>query len=128
MELEWSKGIIYEKGGKFKWPDKEGVYVIAKEIDKKLKARYVGQGNLCDRMKVHESDDEPNMCLKKVMSDRDDVKVYYAKVAKQTDRENVEYTLVSLYGGIENLCNETTPIGELDYTVNGPFVQKIDLA
>lgn len=126
MQLEWSKPIHYETDGTFKWPKTEGVYVIAKEIDAKMKAKYVGQGNLYERMTAHEGKDEQNTCLKKVMSDRDNLKVYYAKVPKQTDRENAEYTLFHLYGGTEKLCNEVAPIGKLDYEIKGPFIQAID--
>jgi len=126
MELEWSKPIHYATGGSFTWPNTEGVYVIAKEVNTKLKAKYVGQGNLRERMGEHESKSESNSCLKNVMSSRDDLKVHYAKVSYQSDRENIEFTLFQLYGGLDKLCNEITPTGNYDYTIKGPFIQNID--
>lgn len=127
MNINW-KSIHYETGGTFTWPKKQGVYVIAKKIYGKMKAQYVGQGNLNERMVLHESTNEPNSCLKKVMSNRDNLKTYYAIMPYQTDRENTEYTLVNIYGGLENLCNDIMPVGNLDYDINGPFIQEIDLA
>jgi len=126
MKLEWSDGIIYVIGGKHQYPKHEGVYVIAKKIDGKKKARYVGRGNIYDRMKVHESDDEPNSCLKKVMSDRDNLVVHYAKVPNQTERENAERTLFDYFGGAEKLCNEVMPEGQFIPTMNVPFIKEID--
>lgn len=125
MNIIWSN-IHYETGGTFRWPKEEGIYVIAKEINNKYKAQYVGQGNLHERMQEHESKDEPNVCLKDVMSNRDNLKTFYAKVPNQTDRENAEFTLFVLYGGLEKLCNEITPTGKYDYTIKGPFIQVID--
>lgn len=126
LNLEWNSPIHYESGGNFTWPKSEGVYVIAKEIDGKIKAKYVGQGNLYERMTAHEGKDEQNTCLKKVMDDRDNVKVYYAKVTNQVDRENAEYTLFQLYGGTDKLCNQIAPVGQLDYEIKGPFIDAID--
>ena len=126
MIIDWSTPIYYKKGGTFKWPKVEGVYVIAKEIEKKKIARYVGQGKLNERLKAHENENEPNECLRKVMLERDDLKIYYVKIDNQTDRENAEYTLFCLYGGLEKLCNEITPHAKLDYTVQGPFIYDME--
>jgi len=126
VNLTW-KTIHYETGGNFTWPNKDGVYVIAKKINGKMKAQYVGQGDLNERMGLHESKNEPNTCLKKVMGNRDDLKTYYAILPNQTDRENSEFTLVNAYGGLDNLCNEVMPVGNLDYNIKGPFIQEIDL-
>lgn len=126
MNITW-KSIHYETGGTFTWPKKQGVYVIAKKINGKMKAQYVGQGNLNERMESHESKNEPNTCLKKVMSNRDNLETYYAILLNQTDRENIEYTLMNIYGGLANLCNEVMPVGNLDYDIKGPFIQEIEL-
>ena len=126
MDITWNKPIHYETGGSFIWPKTEGVYVIAKEIDGKQKAQYVGLGNIRERMDEHEGKSEPNSCLKKIMSDRDNLKIHYATITNQTDRENAEFTLFQLYGGLVKLCNLVTPTGTYDYTINGPFIQKID--
>ena len=126
MKLTWNGPITYSTGGKFTYPKYSGVYIIAKTIDGIKKAKYVGQGNIYERMKVHESDDEPNSCLKKTMSNRDDIKVFYTEIKNETDRDNAEFTLYNFYGGSDNLCNENTPFGEYDYDISGPFLQEIE--
>jgi hypothetical protein len=124
MKLEWSDGIIYEKGGKFKYPTHDGVYVIATKKNGEKIAQYVGQGNIYERMKAHESDDEQNSCLKTVMKDRDNLVVYYAEIPKQTELDNAERTLVD-YFGIDDLCNEQLPMGEFDPSINAPFLKEM---
>ncbi|MDE1813204.1 MAG: hypothetical protein KGH87_06645 [Thaumarchaeota archaeon] len=126
MTLKWSSRITYgHPNSTFEYPKNEGVYIIAKKIDGKLKARYVGQGKIYDRMKIHEGKSEPNDCLRKTMSNLDDIEVYYALVPHQTDRENAEFTLFDLYGGLPKLCNDVTPLGNFDYTIKGPFLNEI---
>lgn len=124
MYLEWSTEIFYQQGGTLKYPKHEGVYVIALKINGKKKAKYVGQGNIYERMNVHESKNEPNDCLKKVMGDRDNVFAYYALVPHQQDRDNAERSLVD-YFGLPTLCNEQLPMGDI-VNINPPkFLQEI---
>lgn len=124
MMLTWSKEIRYVSGGTHTYPKSDGVYVISKKIGKKSYPKYVGQGNLRERMDMHESKNEPNSCLKKVMDDRDYVRVHYAKVSGQTNLDNAEYTLWYYYGGtLGKLCNEIVPSGETVYDLNFPFAK-----
>lgn len=54
-------------------------------------------------------------------------KVYHAQVDSEKKRDDAEYTIWYYYGGSINLlCNDITPPGEFDSTVNFPF-DKIDL-
>ena len=124
MQLQWSSGIIYTKDGDFKYPMDDGVYVIASKKNGKKVAQYVGQGNIYQRMFDHEKGSEQNSCLKTVMKDRDNLVVYYAKIARQTERDNAERTLVD-YFGINNLCNEVMPSGNFDPTINAPFLKEM---
>jgi len=127
MELKWSKPIQYGGDGKYDWPDYDGVYVIAKKSDEKLKAIYVGQGNIIENMQRHENKNEQNVCLKDFMQKRGkDTKVYHAKITNDEDRNNAEYTVFAYYGGKDLLCNENIPYGENIYTLNFPF-DKVDL-
>lgn len=126
MTLKWSSRITYgHPNSTFEYPKNQGVYIIAEKINGKTHAKYVGQGNIYERMKDHESKSEPNDCLRKVMGNLDPVEVYYALVPHQTDRDNAEYTLFDLYGGLDKLCNDVTPFGNFDYTVEGPFLKAI---
>jgi len=127
MELEWSKPIHYGGDGSYDWPTYDGVYVIAKKSDDKLKAIYVGQGNIAENMQRHESKNEQNNCLKDFMQKRNkDTKVYHAKIINDDDRNNAEYTLFVYFGATDLLCNENTPYGEYVYSLNFPF-EKIEL-
>lgn len=128
MELKWSNPIHYGGDGGYDWPPYDGVYVIAKESDDKLKAIYVGQGNIADNMQRHESKDEQNTCLKDFMQKRNkQTKVYHAQIDSEKKRDDAEYTIWYNYGGsIDLLCNDIAPPGEFDSSVNFPF-DKIDL-
>lgn len=127
MELKWSKPICYGGTGGYEWPTYDGVYVIAMKSDDKLKAIYVGQGNIAENMQRHENKNEQNNCLKDFMQKRNkDTKVYHAKIINDNDRNNAEYTLFMYFGGKDLLCNEDTPYGEYVYTLNFPF-GKIEL-
>jgi|CXWL01.1.fsa_nt_gi hypothetical protein len=123
MTITWSSDITYVTGGKHSYPKEEGVYIIFSRSNKK--PQYVGQGNIRDRMSVHESNDEPNSCVKSVMKNRDNVLVRYAVIPSVNERNNVEYTAVSI-AGLDNLCNEIMPPeGKVDYTLNIPFLNDL---
>ena len=121
MKLEWCDPIYYG-GGDYVWPNYDGVYVIAKESDGKLKAIYVGQGNIRENMQRHENKNEQNKCLRDFMQNRNkDTKVYHAKIINDNDRNNAEFTLYRYYGEKNSLCNENTPRAELVLGLNFPF-------
>jgi len=127
MDLKWSNAINYGGKGGYDWSDYDGVYVIAKKFDGKLKAIYVGQGNILENMQRHEDKDEQNKCLRDFMQKRNkDTKIYHAKIINDGDRNNAEYTLFVYYGGKDLLCNENTPYGKSVYDLNFPF-NKIEL-
>ena len=124
MKIEWSTPIVFGGKGGYVWPDYDGVYVIAEKIDQKLVAKYVGQGQIDSRMEDHKDwKNEPNECLKKVMKDRDsNTTVYHAEINNDDNRDNAEYTIWYNYGGsIGLLCNEISPPGKFDSTVEFPF-------
>ena len=123
MELKWSTPIHYGGDGSYNWPSYDGVYVIAKEEDGILKAVYVGQGKIKDRMEIHEGKNEPNTCLKNFMKNKNkQTKVYHAKVDSEKQRDDAEHTIWYNYGGsIDLLCNDIAPPGEFDFSVNFPF-------
>lgn len=128
MKVEWSNPIHFGGLGGYKWPNYEGVYVIAEKINGKLIAKYVGQGVIKDNMDKHKDwKNEQNDCLAKVMKNRDeDTKVFHAEVKDDQDRNNAELTIYTYYGGKDLLCNENDPpLGKYDYTINFPF-SKID--
>ena len=126
MALKWSEPIYYGGDGGYVWPDYNGVYVIAKEQDGKMKAVYVGQGKIRDRMQTHEGGDEPNECLKDFMKGRNSkTKVFHAQIDSEEQRNNAEYTIWHAYGGYDLLCNGIAPPGEIDLSINFPF-DKID--
>lgn len=128
MKLEWSKPIHYGGDGSYDWPKYEGVYVIAKKSGDKLKAIYVGQGEIDENMKKHEGKNEQNKCLLDFMKKRNkETKVFHAKITNDEDRNDAEFTIYNYYGGKEKLCNENDPpLGKIIYTLNFPF-DKIEL-
>ena len=126
MTLKWSEPIYYGDKGGYVWPDYNGVYVIAKEEDGKMKAVYVGHGKIRDRMQTHEGGDEPNKCLKDFMKGRNSkTKVFHARIDSEEERNDAEYTIWHAYGGDDLLCNDIKPPGKLDLSIKFPF-DKID--
>lgn len=104
------------------YPDEDGVYVIAEDVDGEQIARYVGKGNIRIRLSAHKQDSEPNPDLKSLMQDRTyQYRIHYALISNDTDMSNAEFTLFTHYGGLPNLYNDTTPEGELDSTAEPPF-------
>jgi hypothetical protein len=99
------------------------VYIIFSRSDKK--PQYIGQGDIRDRMSKHESSNEVNSCVKKIMKNRDDIVVRYSVIPNVDLRNNIEYTAVSI-AGLDKLCNEIMPPeGKLDYTLNIPVLNDL---
>lgn len=122
MAVVWSQTIGFSPNGIYQFPEEDGVYVIAEIINGTPKVRYVGQGNIYDRMELHKSSNEPNACLKKVMSDTSNVQVRSAIINNQTERDDAEYTYYKYYLDNEhNLCNEIIPSGKWLVGIPTPF-------
>ena len=93
------------------YPSKMGAYVI---VEGKIFPRYVGMGNIHDRMKVHLSQKlEENSRLKQLMVKRDNSVVVAYVLCSETEAKNIECTLYNRYGGKDNLYNEQDPTGEI---------------
>ena len=122
MTDTWSAEIGFAPTGKYEFPDEDGVYVIAEINDGTANVRYVGSGNLHDRIDDHLSSNEPNNCLKNVMSDTDNVKIKSIIINNDTDRDNIEYTCYKYYLDKDHsLCNEIAPPGEFITGITAPF-------
>ena len=116
MEIDWYGPINYVSVNTDDKPnknlddylDKSGVYLIAKIIDNKNCLRYVGQTNkFNNRLKDHESSNEKNELLKKLMGKKlSDVKIFLKEISDKTYRDNLEYTIFVDYGGSDNLYNK----------------------
>ena len=127
MSITWSSKITYGGNGDYEWKNHEGVYIIAREDDDgALHAIYVGQENIPERMKHHESKNEENECLYEYMKVRKKIAVYSAKIENTEKRNIVEYNLYYAYGGKSTLCNEISPVPTKLVYVNIPF-DKIDI-
>ena len=95
-------------------PDSDGVYTVAETRKQGVYTRYVGQGNIRDRINHHMSDGEKNDCLAEVM--QGDVTVYFVLLDKKW-LDDVEYTVYKMYKDAgRNLCNKDKPPGKL---ING---------
>ena len=122
MGNTWSEEIGFGSQGGYVFPDEDGVYVIAKIIDGIHNVRYVGSGNLHDRVNDHLSSTEPNNCLKDVMSNTHNVKIKSVVISNDANRSNVEYTCYKHYlGNGHNLCNKIDPPGQFISDMPVPF-------
>ena len=122
MAVNWSKEVQPVPGRMDEFPDDDGVYVIAQVVNIDL-VRYVGQGNIRDRMTQHQDYyNEPNQCLRNVMRNTHNVKVCYAIIPNRKERNDVEYTLYAayLYYG-HQLCNKIEPAGDPIHRMRVPF-------
>ncbi len=133
MTLPWSEPITYRslvdfRSPPYEWPLYLGVYVIAIKENGVRKAIYVGQGNIAGNMQKHESKNEQNLCLNEFMQKRNNnIEVYHVQIDSKKKRDDAEYTIWHYYRSAYNLlCNDISPPGEIDDTVNFPF-DKIDL-
>jgi len=129
MQLNWQRNFHRitpdekERGMKITpYPDEDGVYVISELIEKGQIARYVGKGNIRERISAHKDDTEQNKDLKDLMQNRlYQYRVDFALVSNETDMSNAEFTLFTHYGGIPKLYNDVIPTGVWDDTVTVPF-------
>ena len=123
-EIVWSQEIGFGPNGTYQFPDKDGVYVIAEvDVNGIYQIRYVGQGNIYDRMEAHKDwQNEPNECLSAVMKYTGSVKVKSVVIGKQEDRDNIEYTYWKHYSDKgHNLCNKIEPSGKWVAQIPLPF-------
>ena len=111
MYVEWKGPIVKASNGSgtFEWPKKRGVYVIANNSNGTVTARYVGQGNLSQRIQDHKNSEDD--CVKKALDENR--KIYYVLESDEAKRSNIEHTLYHEYGGREKLCNKEEPRGRM---------------
>ena len=115
MRLDWYKLEPYRKYVE-KAPDANGVYALCTLQDNnKYKVRYVGQGNLADRLKYHLSDQEENESLKAHIAKGYTMKAVYARVSKKSERYGIE---LFLYNYFEPKYNRNAPPGDEEIEVN----------
>lgn len=129
MQLDWQRNFHRitsdekEKGEKtVPYPDEDGVYVLSELTTEGQIARYVGKGNIRERISTHKDDTEQNKDLKDLMQNRPyQYRIDFALVSNETDMSNAEYTVFTRYGGITKLYNDVIPPGVWDDTVTVPF-------
>lgn len=123
MSIVWSGEIGFSSTGTYEFPDADGVYVIAEIVGDKYHVRYVGQGNIYDRMESHKDwSNEPNDCLSLVMKYTGNVKVKSTIITNATERNNVEYTYWKHYVNQgHKLCNKIPPVGQFIDGIPLPF-------
>ncbi|MDI1496265.1 MAG: hypothetical protein K8823_1573 [Cenarchaeum symbiont of Oopsacas minuta] len=122
--VTWSKEIGFTPTGGYVFPNEDGVYVIAQVLeDGTYNVRYVGQGNIYDRMEDHKNfETEQNECLAEVMRYATNVKVRSVVVSNEEERKNLERTCYEYYMAQgHNLCNEIKPHGEYLEGITVPF-------
>lgn len=116
MILEWHKIEPYNQAMVKNVPNEDGVYALCTlQSDDTYKVRYVGQGNIQDRLKYHLSEQEQNEDLKNHISKGYTMKVFYAIVATQADRDSIE---LFLYNRFQPRYNHNTPPAEEELKVN----------
>lgn len=115
MNLKWFKNEPYKNvGGNI--PDSDGVYALCTLQDSgKYKVRYIGQGNLKDRLVYHLSENEENIELKQHIKKGYKMKASYAEVGAQKDRNAIEFFL---YNKFMPEFNKITPPGNKEEVVN----------
>ena len=102
-------------------PDKKGVYMLCtKHINGEYRVQYVGQGKINNRLLVHLSANEKNILLKEHISEYHmDMKVFYAEIGRQNDRDDVE---LFLYETFQPRYNQIKPPSNTPLKVNLPIV------
>ena len=126
MEV-WSNEIGFSYNGTYEFPPEDGIYVIAQLLDDgTYNVRYIGQGNIYDRMEHHKNyETEKNECLAQVMSNTTNVKVRSVVVPNEEERDNLEHTYYKQYMEQKHkLCNENTPHGKYLEDTFAPFLKR----
>lgn len=122
MVTEWSQEIIFVRGGTFKFPNADGVYVIARVINGVSSVCYVGKGNIAERMQAHmDYQNEENEDLANEMRNLVNIQVRFTVLEDADERSNAEFTCYKHYLNKNHpLCNERSPAGQwIEVTV--PF-------
>ena len=109
MELDWYKIEPYTKKETEKAPDKNGIYALCTMQDNgEYKVRYVGQGNIRERLLCHLSDDDPNKELRE-HTKKYKMKASYAVVPDPYNRNAIELFLYNTfnprYNKVQPPCN-----------------------
>ena len=115
MKLEWRKLEPY-RNNVDKAPDEDGVYALCTlQNNHKYKVRYIGQGNIRNRLKYHLSKQEENISLKEHIAKGYKMKASYAKVSRQSDRDGIE---LFLYNYFKPEFNKYSPPSDEEIEVN----------
>lgn len=115
MQLDWYKIEPYTKEKAEKVPDKNGVYALCtKQQSGGYKVRYVGQGNIRERLLCHLSENDPNKDLYEHIK-KYSMKASYAVVDYQEDRDGIE---LFLYEKFNPKYNQIKPPGDKIIPVN----------
>ena len=86
MTITWSPEIGFAPNGPYTFPDADGVYVIAQVVDGITHVRYIGKGNIYERMESHKNwQSESNECLADVMKDTSNGKVRSAIISDSVE-------------------------------------------
>lgn len=129
MELNWETAVFRSvkntsgKSGFELYPDSDGVYVYAENTNDGLLARYVGKADdLKRRQKEHREKTEPNIKLRKLVSERKerDMEIHYTK-CNNDNLDDLEFTLYENYKshGLYNDPDKIPNGAELD--IEFPF-------
>ncbi len=123
MTITWSSEIGFGPNGTYVFPDDNGVYIIAQISNGVPNVRYVGKGNIHDRMESHTNwQNESNECLADIMKDPNNVRVKSTIISDSAEMANIEYTYYKYY--LEkghSLCNKIKPIGSVVIELPIPF-------
>ena len=99
-------------------PNKDGVYLLCtNQASGAYRVRYVGQGNIRKRLSDHLSANEKNLQLKEHIS-KYHMKVFYAEIGRQNDRDDVE---LFLYETFQPRYNQIKPPSNTPLKVNLPI-------
>ena len=122
MEVTWESKTVEQGKPLPNFPSWNGIYVIAEITGPKLvRVRYVGKGNIAERIADHTSGTDRNKCMIELM--RTKVKVKYAKIDSTTKRSDAEHSLYDIYAKRHKLCNEKVPDGD-KITINLPYARR----
>jgi len=121
MELDWYKVEPYNKQKMGNVTNEAGIYIIsALQKDNSYVARYVGQTNdLNSRLLEHLEENEQNEKLRYYVENIK-LKVSYAKVKNQEDRDAIE---LYLFNFLNPKCNINKPPSDYEIEVNLPNIK-----